>query len=78
MPCCPSTTVSFVNAANTVIPYTPLLQQQYGPTPRVYVWYRDDVTGEYLQSSFFTFTSYGGGNIEVDHGGPQTGFVVIR
>lgn len=78
MPCCPVTPIVFTDTAISVIPYTPIMQQQYGPTPRVYIWYRDAETDEYLQSSWFTFQAFGNSNITVDHGGPQTGFIVIR
>lgn len=80
MPCCPTTPILFVNTAISVVQYTPLMQQQYGPTPRVYIYYRDPDTGTYMQSSWFTFTAYSqvSQNITVDHGGPQTGFIVIR
>lgn len=78
MPCCPTTPVQFVDEASTTIAYTPIMQEQYGPTPRVFVWYRDEVTGELVASSWFTLMKVQGGNIVVDHGGPSTGFIVIR
>jgi hypothetical protein len=77
MACCPSTIVSFQNGV-TEIPYTALMQQTYGPTPRVYIWYYDVVTGKWMQSSFFTLVSFKDNIITIDHGGPQIGAAVIR
>jgi hypothetical protein len=55
------------------------MQQQYGPHPRVHVWYLDQDTGEYyLSNAFLTRTAFVGGNIVIDHGGPAIGRVVIR
>lgn len=78
MRCCSSIPIEFFDAAITSIPYTPLMQAQYGPTPRVFIWYYDAITGEFLQSSFFTLITFSGDVITVDHGGNSTGFVVIR
>jgi hypothetical protein len=78
MPCCPTLQIPFNDAPTTTIAYTPPLQQQFGPTPRVYVWYYEPETGDFLQSSFFTLVSFADGNVVVDHGGPQSGIIVIR
>lgn len=78
MPCCPNIPIQFVDEASTTIAYTPIMQAQFGPTPRVYAWYLDAETGEFLQSSWFTLMKVTDGSIVVDHGGPATGFLVIR
>jgi hypothetical protein len=77
--CCPQIEVSFTNESSTTIAYTALMQQQFGNTPRVFVWYYDSEADEYyLSNAFFTRVAFVGGNVIVDHGGPNTGFVVIR
>lgn len=78
MRCCPGIETPFVNEAVSTVDYTPLMRQQFGQTPRVYVWYRNLDTGTYLQSSFFTLISFENNQVVVDHGGEQTGFIVIR
>lgn len=76
--CCPSTPIGF-NEAITTINYTSLMQQQYGPTPRVHVWYRDPDTLEwYLSNAFFTRIDFKDNVITIDHGGVQVGYAVIR
>jgi hypothetical protein len=77
MACCAPATFPFNNVASSTIAYTPAMQAIYGTTPRVFVLYRDMVTGEYLVSSFFTVIEYTPGQIFVDHGGPQYGIVVV-
>lgn len=51
---------------------------RYGPIPRVFTYYHDPVTDEFLLSNFFTLNKFINGNqIVVDHGGPNTGIIVV-
>lgn len=76
--CCTPTQFQFVNQTSTTIIYDPVMIDKYGPIPRVYTYYRDAVTGEFLLSNFFTVNKFINGNqIVVDHGGPNTGIVVV-
>lgn len=76
--CCPSESMVF-NEAITTINYTLLMQQQYGPHPRVHVWYYDPETEEwYLSNAFFTRIAFENNVITIDHGGIQLGYAVIR
>jgi len=77
MACCTPATFSFTNAASSTIDYGPGLLAQYGSQPRVFVLYRDADTGEYVVASWFTRIEFTGSAVEVDHGGPQSGLVVI-
>lgn len=76
--CCIPTTVTFVNAVSTSITYDAVMRDKYGIQPRVYVYYYDSVTGEFYLSPFFTVMKFDGNTITVDHGGPNTGVVVIK
>lgn len=80
MVCCEPTRISFVNESSSTIQYTTQMQNTYGSKPRVFVYYYDDITGEFYQSNFFTVINYNitTQTITVDHGGPQTGFIIIR
>lgn len=75
--CCIPTRVNFNNATSTTIAYSPAMRKAYGVQPRVFVWYFDNNTGEFYLSPFFTLMKFDGNNIIVDHGGPNTGFVII-
>lgn len=77
MPCCAPTIFPFTNATDSTIAYSAPLQQLYGSQPKVFVLYRDADTGEYVVASWFTRIEFGGGEIRVDHGGPQNGIVVV-
>jgi len=79
MSCCPQIQLPFSNVSSSTITYTATMQQQFGNTPRVFVYYYDPVNGEfYLSNAFFTRVGYAGGTINIDHGGPQRGYIVIR
>lgn len=79
MACCNSTIQSFFNVATTTVVYSPTMQQQYGPAPKVTVLYWD---GEkYYSSGIFTSISLVGypvSQIVIDHGSDSaTGLVKI-
>lgn len=79
MACCPQIETQFNNVSSSTIAYTSLMQQQFGNTPRVFVYYYDPDTDEYyLSNAFFTRVAFVGGNILIDHGGPQSGYIVVR
>lgn len=75
--CCKQTQFDFVNEATTTIPYGEAMRAQYGTQPRVTVWYFDPVTNEFYQSTFFTVMKFNGSDITIDHGGPNSGFVMV-
>ena len=74
---CEPTQVQFNNASTTVIPYTQSLRDKYGIQPKVFTWYVDTVNGGLYMSPFFTVMNFDGNTITVDHGGPNTGIVVV-
>lgn len=77
--CCSQNTIPFTGQAITTISYNSSFQDSYGPTPHVHIYYLDTETGEfYLSNAFFTRPSFKNNIITVDHGGPQTGYIVIR
>lgn len=75
--CCTPTRVNFANASTTAITYTQAMRDKYGVQPRVYVYYYDSVTSEFYLSPFFTVMTFDGSTITVDHGGPNSGVVVV-
>ena len=77
MACCSPSTFAFSNAESSTIEYGPALQAQHGSTPKVFVLYRDNDTGEFMVAPWFTRIEFSAGQVRVDHGGPQTGVVVI-
>ena len=78
MACCTPTIFPFANAASSDIPYGPALVQQHGSQPNIFVLYRDADTGKYIYASWFTRIEFHGTSIFVDHGGPQTGLVIVK
>lgn len=77
MACCTPSTFVFNNAESSTIEYGPALQEAYGSTPKVFVLYRDPDTEEYLVAPWYTRIEFSGGEIRVDHGGVQSGVVVV-
>jgi hypothetical protein len=77
MACCSPSVFAFTNADSSTIEYGPALQASHGYQPKVFVLYRDSGTGEYTVAPWFTRIEFGGGQVRVDHGGPNTGLVVI-
>lgn len=77
MPCCAPTIQSFVNALQTIIPYSLELQALYGSTPNVQAIYINEA-GQYQSAGFGVSMTISEGNITVDHGGLSTGLIIIR
>lgn len=76
--CCIATQFDFAFATSTTITYDQAMKDKYGSQPRVFVYYYDDVTGEFYQSPWFTVMKFDGNTITVDHGGPMSGFVIVK
>lgn len=76
--CCVPTQIEFANATITTITYDQAMIDKYGTQPRVFVYYYDAVTGEFYLSPFFTVMKFDGSTITVDHGGPSSGFVIVK
>lgn len=77
--CCDPVKVNFFNASSTSIVYDETMVKKFGAEPSVIVYYYDSVTGEFYLSEFpFTQMKFDGTNIDIDHGGPATGIVVIH
>lgn len=75
--CCIPTQISFANATSTSVIYDDVMRNKYGSQPRVFVYYHDPDTGEFYLSSFFTVMKFNGSSINIDHGGPNSGLVVV-
>lgn len=54
--------------AVSTIPYTPSMQANYGPVPKVDVYYRDE-NMNWTSAGIFTQVQFDGNTILVDHGG---------
>lgn len=75
---CDPTIVTFVSVATLAIPYTALLQDQYGEFPTVQVWIYDG-TGQLVNMGIqAAFDTYPPSMINLDFGGTASGIVVIR
>lgn len=77
MPCCTPTIIPFQEVATSTVGYTPSLSAIYGSKPKVVVWYRQE-DGTYFQSTFGTQIVFDGSNININHGGVQTGFISVN
>jgi hypothetical protein len=76
--CCTPTVVKFANVSQTIVNYTQDMRDRYAFPPKVYAYYRDTVTGEYVLSVLpLTSMRFSGDVLTVDHGGPQSGRLVI-
>jgi len=76
--CCTPTVIQINNQAQTVVNFTQDMRDKYSFPPKVYVWYRDVVTGEYILSVLpLTSMRWSGNVLTIDHGGVQNGRVVI-
>ena len=69
MPCTPYEIVNFFNATTTTIGY-----EGYKPTLQVFYQQPD---GSFQQAGVFTQVLLGTDQVQIDHGGPATGFVKI-
>lgn len=78
MICCQPTIKSFFNALITIIPYTAVMQANYGPTPQVEVWYWDADNNRYFVSHLSSEVVFQGNAITIDHGQLSRGVVKIR
>jgi hypothetical protein len=75
MMCCSPITQSFVNASTLTIPFGAIQQAEYGAQPNVQVYIKDGT--EYVLSDDMNEVRFTGENIEIDFGGPATGFVKV-
>lgn len=76
--CCTPTVIQFANVAQSVINFTQAMRDKYGYPPKVYVYYFDAVTNEYIMSVLpLTSMRWNGDVLTIDHGGAQSGRVVI-
>lgn len=76
--CCVPTVIAFANAEQTIVNYTQDMRDKYAFPPKVYAYYHDAVTLEYVISVLpLTSMRFSGNVLTIDHGGPQNGFVVI-
>ena len=76
--CCIPTQIDFAFATSTSIPYDQTMKDKYGSQPRVFVYYYDEISGEFYISPFFTLMKFDGNTITVDHGGSMSGFVIVK
>jgi hypothetical protein len=76
--CCTPTIIQFANETQTIINYTQEMRDKYAFPPKVYVYYFDPVSLEYVLSVLpLTSMRWNGDTLTIDHGGPQSGRVVI-
>lgn len=75
--CCTPSQFTFANASNTSILYDVAMRNKYGTQPKVFVWYYDAEIDEYYLSTFLTVIKFNGTNIDIDHGGPNSGIVIV-
>lgn len=76
--CCVPTIIQFANIAQSVINFTQDMRDKYSFPPKVYVYYFDPVTNEYIMSVLpLTSMRFNGDILTIDHGGPNSGRIVI-
>lgn len=76
--CCTPTVIPFANVAQSVINYTQDMRDRYSFPPKVYAYYYDPVTGEHVMSVLpLTSMRFNGDVLTIDHGGPNSGRIVI-
>ena len=76
--CCTPTVIPFANVSQSVVNYTQDMRDKYSFPPKVFVWYFDINTGEYVLSVLpFTSMRWNGSVLTVDHGGPASGRLII-
>lgn len=76
--CCIATVVQFANVSQTVINYTQTMRDKYAFPPKVYVYYFDPSTLEYVLSVLpLTSMRWTGNALTIDHGGLASGRIVI-
>jgi len=69
MTCCPANIITFAGVTETNVPYD-------GVNPFVQVVYFED--GQYYISTIGSQVKFSGGNININHGGPRAGFIVVK
>lgn len=79
MPCCPSSITFFADVETTTIPYPDLFKTEFGLKPRVDVYYFDEELGEFYNTNGVPSSEvkFDGSNININHGGPASGYVKI-
>jgi len=76
--CCTPTIIEFANATQTVVEYTQEMRDKYSFPPKVFAYYYDPVSGEFVLSILpLTSMRFSGTTLTVDHGGPSGGKLVI-
>lgn len=76
--CCEPTIVPFANVSQTVISYTQDMRDKYAFPPKVYVYYYDTITLEYVLSVLpLTSMRWVGSTLTIDHGGPNSGRIIV-
>ena len=76
--CCTPTIINFANATQTVVNYTQEMRDKYAFPPKVFAYYFDTVTGEFVLSVLpLTSMRFSGNTLTVDHGGPNSGRLII-
>ena len=76
MDCCPPYLQSFSNVSLTIVPYGAAMKSKYGIAPNINTYFFDNIASEYV-ISFVPLARILGDTIEVDHGGPSTGYIKI-
>lgn len=75
MSCCNPIVQPFTNEASVSIPYGPIQQEMFGTRPNVQVYISDGT--DYVLSDDGNQVVFTGSAIEIDMGGPGTGFVKV-
>lgn len=76
--CCQATVIQFANVSQTVINFTQDMRDRYAFPPKVYVYYFDPVSLEYVLSVLpLTSMRWNGNVLTVDHGGLSSGRIII-
>lgn len=75
---CEPTIINFTNQSTLSIPYTTSMQNKYGTVPTVQVWIYDGDGVPTNMGVSATFDAMPPNFINVDLGGPASGFLVIR
>lgn len=76
--CCAPTIIPFANVTQTIVNYTQDMRDKYAFPPKVYAYYFDISTNEYVMSVLpLTSMRWSGNVLTIDHGGPNSGRVVI-
>lgn len=79
MTCCPPIIVPFYNVSTSAIGYGAEQRRMHGEVPQVQVTYYDPEADEYVLSNSTRIALTGNpvDQINIDHGGPNTGVIRI-